>query len=508
MLLARDRAAASDLINAYGRAWQRISLELARVNQAITARRDAGEQVSASWLLQQERYRSLQAQAETEISKFAEFADQKTRQEQAAAVQSAQEHAEALSRLALGEPPTGVYVQWNRLPARALEQMVGFFSDGSPLREHFDRLAAGTAAKVRNVLTGGLAAGLNPRVTASALKETLGGNLVSAMRTARTETLRSYREASLESYRQNEDLVEGWVWVASLSGRTCAMCIAMHGTFHPAAETFGSHVCCRCTPVPHTKGWEEILGRKTGIRETRPVVESGEGWFRRQNQDVQEEILGPGKLAAYRQGHVTLADLVGFREDPRWGPVRWERNIQDGAGAAVKRERRLAHTLETVERGIRNTDLEHGAIVSPEGDVLAEYVGQRTRIRTPEQYRPLLPGNISIHSHPYTQAFSDEDLRFAGENRVAELRVVDNQHRHSIKPPAGGWWSSEEFAKRVAPRYAELVEEFLPEQRAAARRRDIDPFEANKRVIHQVLERLSGELGFVYERVSWPPGKS
>ena len=48
-------------------------------------------------------------------------------------------------------------------------------------------------------------------------------------------------------------------------------------------------------------------------------------------------MLGPGKHDLYKQGKLTLADLVGVKEDARWGKSRYQRSIGDALAAAEKR---------------------------------------------------------------------------------------------------------------------------------------------------------------------------
>jgi len=62
---------------------------------------------------------------------------------------------------------------------------------------------------VRDALIAGVGTGQNPRIIARQIRQALRGNLVRALRISRTETLRSYREASHRSYQANDDIMEG-----------------------------------------------------------------------------------------------------------------------------------------------------------------------------------------------------------------------------------------------------------------------------------------------------------
>jgi SPP1 gp7 family putative phage head morphogenesis protein len=150
----------------------------------------------------------------------------------------------------------------------------------------------------------GVAAG--PREVARRLTQSFGTAPTRARLIARTEILHSYRVAALDRYAVNP-AVTGWYWLASLDGRTCPLCWGMHGTIHPLAEPFGSHPACRCTPVPIVEG--------------RPLPELGVDRFAALTLGQQREILGPGRLAAYRGG-VGLDAMIAERQHPVFGLSR------------------------------------------------------------------------------------------------------------------------------------------------------------------------------------------
>lgn len=320
-VVARERAASDAMVTAYGQAWQRISADLERLTAAIEAEIEAGRTPSLDWLLQQDRLQNLLRDAEEEIREFARTAEDLVVNQQAQAVEAAQAHAAAIVE---SRRPAGVDTSFKRLPKQALNDLVGFLSDGTPLRKLFDEFGPSASEKIRKELITGVATGKNPRAIAPRIREELGGDLDRARLISRTEVLRSYRESSQRGYRENADVVEGWVWLASLSNRTCAMCIAMHGKRFPLEMRFGSHPNCRCCPAPLPEG-DDL------------EIETGPEWFARQKEDVQKEILGPGKLEAYKGGKLQLEDLVGYRDDPKWGPTRWERNREAAEKAAEQR---------------------------------------------------------------------------------------------------------------------------------------------------------------------------
>ena len=155
------------------------------------------------------------------------------------------------------------------------------------------------------------------------IQDALGGNLNRALTIARTEQMRAYRNASLRSYQDNHELLRGWRWLASPSRRTCPVCLAMDGTEHGLDKPFASHIRCRCVPVPVLHNASPST-RKTGA-----------AWFAEQDEATQRAMLGPGKQQLYAEGKLTLADLVGVKDDAQWGKSRYQRSIGDALAAAA-----------------------------------------------------------------------------------------------------------------------------------------------------------------------------
>lgn len=329
-LLRHVRQATSEMVHAYGVAWRRIKAQIDDLTLQIEAARQRGEELSAAWLFQHERLRVLQAQVEAELREFARFAEGHIIAGQAEAVEAAQAHAEQLILLGLGEPPPGVTLTLARLPREAVERLVGFLQDGSPLRDLLDRLGPEASRAVRDRLIAGLITGLNPREIARQIRGDFGGNLRRALVVARTEILRAYREATYRAFQANADVLDGWIWHASLSTRTCAACWAMHGTFHHLDERLDDHPNGRCAMVPVTKTWKEL--GFADISETRAQVATGESLFARLPEEQQRMILGNAAFEAYKAGVLKLSDLVGRRSDPRWGTMRYRRSLLEALG--------------------------------------------------------------------------------------------------------------------------------------------------------------------------------
>lgn len=317
-LLQRERAAAMHLIQAYAAAYARLNPQTARLLAQIEGMRAAGVDVSPTALLRLERLADLEAQVLREIARFSTEASAIITAEQgAAALHGAQDASELVKAgLELSEASASrINANFARLPTQAVEAAAGFASDGSPLAALLSERAPETVRQLREALVRGVALGQTPRKTAQEMRDAFGGDMGRALTLARTETLRAYREAARDTYIANADVLQGWVWTAALSARTCGVCIAMHGTLFPVEARLESHPNCRCAMVPLTKG--------------RQPPPSGAEWFAEQDEAVRLEILGKSKYDAYRAGTLDLVDLVGERRDARWGRLRYERSLKD-----------------------------------------------------------------------------------------------------------------------------------------------------------------------------------
>lgn len=336
-LLANERAAASEMVRAYGASWQRINTELRIVQEQIAAARAAGlvpdtftprlpggpvvprtpGTFTPSWLYERDRLASLQRQVEAEMRQFSTLATELTEAGQLQAVQAGINSSQALLEIATQN--TALATVLDRLPIEAVQELVGFASDGSPLRALFDALGPDVSRGIRDALSTAVSTGMNPRVTARLVRQQYGMGLARALRIARTEQIRAYREATHQNYLRNADLLDGWVWLSAANRRTCPSCWAMHGTRHPLTERLDDHPQGRCVMVPIVKG------------RTLPIP-PGETLFRELSTADQVAVLGQAAQLAWSEGAVKLPDFVGRKDDPQWGTMRYAKSLRQVLG--------------------------------------------------------------------------------------------------------------------------------------------------------------------------------
>lgn len=348
-LLRGERRAAAEMVRAYGETYRRLRGEIDAVQRRIADMRAQGVEPTRAMLYREARLETLALQVREQITEFSQRAELIVGGAIERATELGGAHAAALVETVL---PPGVAVgptfdpenplasatiapaQQTPLATGAVEQIVAITQRTAPVGQLLSQLGPEAAQQVTDALISGVTQGRNPRVIATDIRRALGGNLTRALTIARTEVMRSYREASRAQYAASADVLNGWVWTADLSKRTCAACIAQHGSVHPVTEIMATHPRCRCTMSPQVKPWRE-LGHGATPESVR--VESGPAWFRRQDSDTQRAILGPAKYDAYRGKEITLPDLVASRYSATWGPSTGEAGLAAAREAAASR---------------------------------------------------------------------------------------------------------------------------------------------------------------------------
>lgn len=311
------------LAQRHGQAWARIRIQLDRLLADIADARAKGVTVDQGWLARNRHAAALERAGAVETRAYVDFTKRTIdrallRQYLAGAID-----ADTLLRATLPEQ-----LRWKAsVPARETAQIAQATRPGTPFGMLLDTLPAEAATGIREKLVEGVALGKGPREIARDIRDGFAGNATRALRVARTETIRAYRQSAHQRFRENDDVVEGWTWYAELDFTTCAACVAMHGQTFPLDEDLDSHPGCRCTAIPVTKTWEQL--GFPGVPETRFETESGEDWFDRQPAIVKQRVLGPGKFRLYEGGRLELRDLVSRPVHPVWGRELRERPLRE-----------------------------------------------------------------------------------------------------------------------------------------------------------------------------------
>lgn len=333
-LRAHEQQAEQALEQAYAHVLKTLQPALDKLYDQMVSELAKGDKIPISWLYEANRLEGIKKLISGQIDHFALLSQMQVRDAQQFAVQLGQESAQQMLQATV---PEGVSWTFGIPDPKAIAELVGATQNGSPLADLFNGFGSEAADLAGKALIRGITLGDNPRKVAADVQAALGVSRARALTLCRDQMNNAYRNANLENYRANSDVVAGWIWSADL-GTACAVCTAMNGTKHSLDETLDSHPNCRCAPVPDTNSWADILGPlgidTSNIPETTVQLPSGVDWFEKQDAATQQSILGSkAAYAAYQDGAISLKDLVGKSYSKDWGTSRYQKSLKDAIGA-------------------------------------------------------------------------------------------------------------------------------------------------------------------------------
>jgi SPP1 gp7 family putative phage head morphogenesis protein len=262
--------------------------------------RDGGT-VSPTMLSTSVRYRELLVQLTDELEGYSGYAERTITDRQRQLARLGIEHA--------GQAITtqGVRAGFTRLPVEAVTNLVGLSGSGSPLRSLLAASWPLAADGLTQELVTGVALGYNPRKIARNMAQGMARSRDRMEVIARTEALRTYKEANRQSYIAS-GVVRSYKRLATHDSRVCAACLLDEGTEYALGEEMPEHPQGRCTLVPVVDGVPQ------------PKWVQGAEWFVEQPPATQTAILGKGRYEAWQRGAFDLGELVTVRPNATWGP--------------------------------------------------------------------------------------------------------------------------------------------------------------------------------------------
>lgn len=226
--------------------------------------------------------------------------------------------------------------------------------EGRVLKAHAERLGANTVDRIQVQINLGLAneepvVDIVRRVRGKKLGDGFSGGVYQtttrdAEALVRTAATFASNEGMMATFQENATVVDRVRFVAALDDRTTALCLSLDGTSWPLGSedvrTPPLHYNCRSVLVPQID-WaalgmteppegvrsvrdlsgvsEEDLNRKVSARRSDgklgkatnvPSSVLGEEWLRSQPVRVQDKMFGRARAELFREGKVSLKDLV------------------------------------------------------------------------------------------------------------------------------------------------------------------------------------------------------
>lgn len=308
---------ARDLVAAWARAWDEVAGDLDAAINELLASSERGT-ISRASILRSTRLHNALIAIARQLTRLADDAGVRIIGDLDTVIHQAGAAQVAIIGSQLPREERDQLIGWDRVDLPELDAIVQ--RSTQQITSLTWPLSAEADAVVRREIVRGIAAGTNPRATADRIVQRaqggFNGGLTRALTIARTETLDAHRAAAAVAQRQNAGTLKGWVWLCSLSARTCPACLAMNGTEHSLDERGPlGHQNCRCTRVPLTKTWRDL-----GIdRDELPSLLPNAGeWFDQQPVATQQRILGPARYDAWKRGDFPIGQWATRKSNPDW----------------------------------------------------------------------------------------------------------------------------------------------------------------------------------------------
>lgn len=313
---------------AYKAATSASIAELEALEERIAEREANGEPPSETILWMRERIIQNIQDLANNLKKFSIEGATITADGQLESAILANEASAGLVETAAGRKPANASLgaTWTALPDEQLQTFVGMAGDGSPLGELFATIPQVASDAMTMAMVQGISLGEGPRTVARRVRRAADIGRQRAETIARTEMIRSAREAQRQLYTQNP-AVQGYRRQATQDRRVCLACLALSGTLHQTDEIMPSHPNCRCVMVPATLSWAEITG-DSSIPDTRPAVATPERILAGLSEADKLAIMGSTRYAMYQSGK-PLSDFVQVIPNQDWGPSPRVRPLYD-----------------------------------------------------------------------------------------------------------------------------------------------------------------------------------
>lgn len=276
--------------------------------------------------------------------------------------------------------------------------------------------------------------------------------------------------------------VERYQIVATLDADTCAECGDLDGTVYKESEREPGvtappfHPNCHCSDAPYfddefTKNERRAARDKDGNYYT-----------------VPSSMKYPEWKAKYGEGTGLAANGDGVRTSrvPEKPPEPVEKI--DFADKTV-----VESTLEKYEAEFVDSDVEHAAVVAPDGDVY-HLNDEKAGSVDPRGLGAALAGSHITHNHPPAEtqySFSDSDMDIFLNYGVQELSGVDHKYKYRVK----------RTAKTKKPKVGDINHKFTGEYRNEAYEAGIrGEIDIDEDEYDFIVRKLAEEYRFEYIR--------
>jgi SPP1 gp7 family putative phage head morphogenesis protein len=213
----------------------------------------------------------------------------------------------------------------NQLAVLASDTMI----QGAPNKEWWSRQSADLYFRFSSAIRMGYGQGESIGQIVSRLRSQVDIGKRNAEALVRTGVHTVSSAARELMYEENKSVIKGKLYTAVLDNRTSIQCIAYDGSFYdmennPLGKTklpyrdLPAHWNCRSMYIPVLKSFKELgINAPEMPKSTRssmdgqvPEDTTFKDFLERKGVEFQNEVLGKGKAELWRQGKITLVQLI------------------------------------------------------------------------------------------------------------------------------------------------------------------------------------------------------
>jgi SPP1 gp7 family putative phage head morphogenesis protein len=184
------------------------------------------------------------------------------------------------------------------------------------LDEIFDTFTGTAQTDVRDKIRAGIALGdTNEDIAKTVSKMVDSRTKRQAETVVRTAANHVGGQTRQSFYGENDDVLEGYIYSATLDSNTTILCAGLDGKHLPLdTDTVPPlHYNCRSALIPDVKDEFKIF-KDGGKRASQFGPVSGKitysGFLRNQSKEFQDQVLGPKRAKLFRSGKLTLTKFV------------------------------------------------------------------------------------------------------------------------------------------------------------------------------------------------------
>lgn len=214
-------------------------------------------------------------------------------------------------------------IAWDTvIPAAAFVRaaIVDSALDGVLLEDVVGRLSDGTKREMEKAIRIGIAEGESIERMVARLRRVSDYSVSSAEAIVRTAVGHASNVGRATYYLENQDLVKGVQWVATLDTSTCISCQSLDTKVFDIDKGARPprHINCRCTTVPVLRSLRELgfnvndfpPATRASMDGQVPQNTTYAEWLDRMPAGIQDEALGPTRGKLLRKGELSVRDFV------------------------------------------------------------------------------------------------------------------------------------------------------------------------------------------------------